>query len=470
MKRLTVSSKLAYAAPAFSLAVVGIPVYVYIPKFYTDAVGVPIGVMGLILLVVRLFDAFTDPAMGYISDRMKTPFGRRRPLIAAGALLTVAAMALLFNPPVHMDTAAATAWFAVMAAALFLFWTVIIVPYESLGPELTYDYNERTALFSVRDGALIAGTLVAAASPAFVKALWQIEESVDGSRDVFRILSLLYGPLILASAAWCVMAFRERTTLGTGTSASFFTGLSSSLQNRPFRILLIAYTISAIGSNLPATLILYYVEYVLHSSKADLFLLIYFVTGILLLPVWVAGARRFEKKSMWLAAMAVNTGAFFGVFSLGPGDEWTYGVLVAISGVGFGASLAIPSAIQADVIDYDQLKTGLRREGVYIGLWSVAKKLAAAAGVGAGLALLGVSGYDPNRQQPQAVVTTLRVLYALVPCLCNVVAMAVALGYPLTRGVHQQIHRQIERRLAGEPFVDPLDSTGGLHHEHEEAS
>jgi len=374
VRRLTVSSKLAYAAPAFSLAVVGIPVYVYIPKFYTDAVGVPIGTMGLILLLVRLFDAFTDPAMGYISDRVKTPLGRRRPLIAAGAVLTVAAMVLLFNPPPRMDTAAATAWFAVMAAALFLFWTVIIVPYEALGPELTYDYNERTALFSVRDGALIAGTLVAAASPAFVKALWQIGESADGSRDVFRILSLLYGPLILASAAWCVMAFRERPVMRPEIIAPFFPGLTSSLQNRPFRILLISYTISAIGSNLPATLILYYVEYVLHSSRADLFLLIYFVTGILLLPAWVAGARRFEKKRMWLAAMAVNTGAFFGVYFLGPGDEWAYGVLVAVSGMGFGAGLAIPSAIQADVIDYDQLKTGLRREGVYIGLWSVAKK------------------------------------------------------------------------------------------------
>ncbi|ABW66163.1 MFS transporter [Desulfosudis oleivorans] len=460
MRHLTVTRKLAYSGPAFSLAVVGIPVYVYIPKFYTDVIGVPIGALGLILLLVRLFDAVTDPAMGYISDRLKTPFGRRRPLIAAGAVLTVAAMALLFNPPAGLGTAAATAWFAVMVAALFLFWTVIIVPYESLGPELTYDYNERTALFGMRDGALIAGTLVAAASPAIVKALWHIGETAEDFREVFHVLSLLYGPLILASAAWCVLSFRERTTVRPETAAPFFSGMASSLQNRPFRILLISYTISAIGSNLPATLILYYVEYVLHSPRADLFLLIYFVTGILLLPLWVAGAKRFEKKNMWLAAMAVNTGAFFGVFFLGPGDEWAYGVLVAISGMGFGASLAIPSAMQADVIDYDQLQTGLRREGVYIGFWSVAKKLAAAVGVGAGLALLGVSGYDPTINQSPAVVTTLRVLYTLVPCLCNLVAMAVAWRYPLTREVHQQIHRQIQRRLAGEPFVDPLASAG----------
>ena len=459
MIRLSTTEKLAYSAPAFALAVVGIPVYVYLPKFYTDVVGIPIAAAGIILLVARLFDAFTDPAMGWLTDRLRTPWGRRRPFILAGALLTALAITLLFNPP-HLDTVAATAWFGGMMAALFLFWTVIIVPYESLGPELTFDYNERTALFSLRDGALIAGTLAAAASPALVKALWQIGETDQGSRQVFCILALIYGPLILASAAWCVLTFRERPSARPET-APFFAGLTESLKNRPFRILLIAYTIGAIGSNLPATLILYYVEYVLHSPRADLFLLLYFVTGIVLLPAWVAGARRFDKKSMWLAAMTVNTGAFFGVFFLGPGDELLYGILVVLSGVGFGATLAIPSAIQADVIDYDQLLSGFRREGLYIGLWAVAKKLAAAVGVGAGLVLLGVSGYDPNIRQTPAVVTSLRVLYALVPCLCNIAAIAVAWRYPLTRSVHQEIHRQIARRAAGNPFTDPLAPAGG---------
>ena len=159
MKRLSLKEKLAYAAPAFSLAVVGIPVYIYIPKFYTDVIGVHISALGLILLVVRLFDAVTDPAVGLISDHTRTPFGRRRPFMAFGAIFTAIAIFLLFNPPrTGIDTA--TIWFMVLIFALFLFWTVIIVPYESLGPELTYDYNERTTLFSVRDGALIAGTLV----------------------------------------------------------------------------------------------------------------------------------------------------------------------------------------------------------------------------------------------------------------------------------------------------------------------
>ncbi|MBT8356293.1 MAG: MFS transporter, partial [Desulfobacterales bacterium] len=142
-----------------------------------------------------------------------------------------------------------------------------------------------------------------------------------------------------------------------------------------------------------------------------------------------------------------------------PGDEAIYGILVFLSGIGFGATLAIPSAIQADVIDYDELISGERREGLYIGFWSIAKKLAAAVGVGAGLALLGVSGYVPNTSQPESVVLSLRLLYALVPCLCNSIGFIIALSYPLDGNIHRKIRESIEQRSRGESFQDPLSET-----------
>jgi GPH family glycoside/pentoside/hexuronide:cation symporter len=221
-------------------------------------------------------------------------------------------------------------------------------------------------------------------------------------------------------------------------------------------ILITAYTISAIGNNLPATLILFYVQYVLESPHADAFLLLYFLTGIVFLPGWVVLARRIGKKNAWLLSIAVNTGAFVGVFFLGPGDAAIYGVLVFLSGIGLGATLALPSSIQADVIDYDELLTGERREGRYIGLWSIAKKLAAAVGVGAGLSILGLAGYVPNASQPEEVRLALRVLYALVPSVCNLAALAIALAYPISGAVHQRILDGIERRRKQESVADPL--------------
>jgi GPH family glycoside/pentoside/hexuronide:cation symporter len=454
-QRVYLGKKVAYAAPAFFLAVVGIPVYVYIPKFYTDVVGVNIAALGTILFSVRLFDAVTDPVLGYLSDRTRTRMGRRRPYIAVGSIFVALTMYMLFHPP-RVSAFAETIWFAVSIYALFLCWTAVVVPYESLGPEITFDYDERTSLFGMRDGFLIAGTLAAASSPAIVQWFFGLAGDAEGERSKFFWIAIIYAPLLIGSCWWCVLAIRElprQTPIGT---TGILPGLRQIGRNRPFLILLIAYTISAIGNNLPATLILYYVEYVLQSKMADAFLLLYFITGIVFLPGWIAIARRAGKKAAWLASMAVNTGAFIGVFFLGPGDAAIYGVLVFLSGIGFGATLAIPSAIQADVIDYDELMTGERREGQYIGLWSIAKKLAAAVGVGAGLSILGMVGYTPNVEQTAQVQFTLRTLYALVPSVCNMIAFFIALAYPITGRMHREIRTAIAQKKEGRPAVNPL--------------
>ena len=455
MARTSIKTKLAYASPAFSLAVVGIPVYVYIPKFYTDVVGINIAVLGFLLFSVRLFDAITDPAIGFLSDRTHSKFGRRRPYIAVGSVFVAVAMFMLFNPPVASSTVV-TIWFGVWIYALFLFWTAVVVPYESLGPELTYDYHDRTSLFSWRDGFLIGGTLAAASSPALVQWIFDLSADASGQRRQFFWIAVIYTPLLIGTCWWCVKAVREDGDRVSTPTTSLVTGMKHVFRNRPFTILLISYTISAIGSNLPATLILYYVAYVLKSDAANAFLLLYFVTGILFLPGWVWLARRIGKKHAWLTSMAINSGAFIGVFFLGPGDTMLYGVLVFLSGIGFGATLALPSAIQADVIDYDELLTGSRREGQYIGLWSIAKKLAAAIGVGAGLAVLGWAGYTPNAEQSESVIFTLRLLYAGVPSLCSIIAFGIALAYPINSQVHRQIRDEIEHRRIGAPSVDPL--------------
>jgi GPH family glycoside/pentoside/hexuronide:cation symporter len=433
----------AYALPALSLAVIGIPVYVYLPKFYTDTIGVNIATVGTLLMAVRLFDAVTDPVIGYVSDRTSGRFGRRKPYIALGALGLAAAILFLFQPPV-LTAEAMTLYFGFWLFALFFFWTLITIPYESLGPEMTTDYHERTLLFSVRDGFLILGTLLAAAAPVLIDAVMTSLGRPPTEKERFSIMAYLFAPMIVAFSLVCIFRIKEK--FNRSMTDQLLKGFSDVIRNRPFMILIAGYTISALGSNLPATLILYYVEYVLQARNAEIFLLIYFVTGVVFLPLWIAVSRKIGKKSAWILSMVINTGAFSGVFFLGPGDAAIYGVLVFMSGIGFGAGLALPSAIQADVIDYDQLLTGQRREGRYIGLWSIAKKLAAALGIGIGLLLLGRTGYSPNVEQTAPTVFMLKALYALVPCLCNVVSIAIISFYPISEKEHARIRNEIEGR------------------------
>ena len=140
----------SYAAPAFALAFVGIPVYVYLPKFYTDVMGVDIALVGWLLLAARTFDAVTDPGIGIISDRTRSRFGRRRPYILGASLPLAISIYLLLSPPANASPTAAAWWFGISLFAMFLSWTALVVPYESLGPELTLDHHQRTRLLGKR--------------------------------------------------------------------------------------------------------------------------------------------------------------------------------------------------------------------------------------------------------------------------------------------------------------------------------
>jgi GPH family glycoside/pentoside/hexuronide:cation symporter len=415
--------------------------------------------MGGLILTARLADALSDPLVGVISDRTRTRFGRRRPYIALGSLALAGFLAALYIPP-QGPPAMVTAWFGVSIILLSLAWTLVDVPWESLGPEITHGYDERTALFSMREAMTIVGTVLAAASPLIIEQAFSLTESPGDQRTKFMIFALAFVPLTILFCWLCAFVIREPRREPAGKVSErrrFWRNWRETFANRPFRILLLAYAVAAIGANLPATLILYYVQYVLGGTNTEIFLLLYVVSGIAFLPFWLWISRRHDKKRAWIAAMLVNTGAFVGVFFLGRGDLMAYGVLTVISGTGFGAALALPAAMQADVIDYDELLHGKRREGRFIGVWSIVRKGASALGMGLALPILDFLGYVPGQEQNPDVVLALRVLYCLVPSLCSFGAVLIALAYPLSRERHQEVLASIKLRHQGKPAPDPLE-------------
>lgn len=445
-QRLNWSQRLSYAAPAFALAAVGLPIFIYIPKFYTDVVGVNVSIFGVIFLAVRTFDAITDPLMGVISDRSRFRWGRRRPYIAYGSIPLGISIWMLYAPPHTLNEFGATIWLIVSVFLLFSAWTAVTVPYESLGLELSEDYDERTTILGIREALLFLGTLLAVASPPALAAIMGLEESQAGERDRYFWFATLYGPAVILTCWLCALKVRERSAPIRPTESITPQSAAHVLKNRPFRILLLSYTVSAFGSTLPATLLPYYVTYVLRSDKIPLYLLSYFVTGVVCLPVWVRLSNKLGKKTTWLIAMSVNTLPFSLVPLLRPGDEWGYGLIVVACGLAAAAVVAIPSSMQADVLDYDEMMTGQRREGQYMGLWSISKKLSAALGVGLALPTLDLVGYVPNVAQTPQVLFVLTLLYVAVPVVCNVIAIFLALPYPIDRKEHAEIRQTIQTR------------------------
>jgi glycoside/pentoside/hexuronide:cation symporter, GPH family len=435
---------LAYGAPALMLAAYGITFYIYLPKFYADWVGIDLALIGIIALASRLWDAVTDPTIGFLSDRTRSRFGRRRPWMTLATLPLAVTYYLLFAPPPATGAIGATR-LALLAFLFFLFWTMVAVPYESLGAEISFDYDERNRLFGVREGSVLVGTLIGGALPALFEGA-SGQETAAG----FETLGLLYGTSLVVLMMVCVFMIRERRWSSGPAIATVIPPVTNPFplrRNRPFVILQVSYTIYALGAATAATVFLFFVEHVLRSARGPLFLALYLGLGTVFLPLWVALAKRWEKRAAWMLSLGVNAGAFVAVAFIEPGQGTLFGILISLSAVGLGGTLAIPSSMQADVIDYDEWKSHRRREGRFIGMWALAKKLAMALGAGLALPVLDWSGYVGGTPlQTESTVTALRWLYVGGPVICNITALLIAWWYPIDRKMHKEIRDEINRR------------------------
>ena len=457
-ERLSLTTKLLYGAPGFAGAALSIPILVLLPKFYSDVVLVPLAYIAAGIALARAFDALTDTFMGFLSDRTRTRWGRRRPWMALGAPLCALAVVALFAPPESLDARAASVWFTVTFMLYFLFHTLYLIPHAALGPELTLDYHERSSLFAWREGLTMLGLL------GVIAVLGVLAWLDFGERARLAIIAIVFGSLLVLLFGLLVAGVRERADFMTRESNPIVPGVRRALRNRPFLILLVVYVIWSIPGALPATLMPYYTEYVLETDRPQLWMVVYLGAyigaGIAFLPAWLWAAHRWGKRATWLVSFWIGITGGPLVSLLGPEDVWTFLLLIAYLGSGFGAGQFLNPAIQADVIDYDELHTGKRREAQYMAFWAMAAKFVAVPSAALPLAVLGGLGYVPNQPQSPEVRLAIASLIGFVPAVFSVIAFFVALRFPITERSHRAILDGVERHRRGEAATDPL--TGGL--------
>jgi GPH family glycoside/pentoside/hexuronide:cation symporter len=452
--RLSAWQKLFYGAPTFAGAAIAIPIFIHMPKFYSDVVLVPVGYIALAIAVARGLDAIVDPAIGWLSDRTHTRLGRRKPYILLGAPLCAVALYYLFTPPAELEPARAGVWFGVTFALYFFFHAVYEIPYLGLGAELTPDYHERSSLFGWRTAFLIAGTMIAGTLPGIL-------EPKLGPRGSMSALGAGFGVSLVVLFVLLSLGVRERTKVVRHSPTALVPGVRVALRNRPFSLLLVTFVVASLPSAIPALLLPFYTDYVIDPPQTQktlaLFLGLYFGAAFLCVPGWVTAARRFGKLPTWLASFGIGISAGVGLFFAGKGDVLFVALLHVWAGIAFGAGFLLVPAMQADVIDYDQLYTGQRREAQFSAFWQMIPKFVAIPGAALPIAVLAKIGYVPNADQTPEVLLGIRVIYALVPATFSAAAFFLARLYPVTESVHAAIRTGIAAHERGEDAVDPLN-------------
>lgn len=436
-----------YALPGIAFAMPTIPVYVFLPAHYAGALGLGLTATGAVLLAARIFDVVTDPLVGYASDRMSTRWGRRKPLVVIGAVIAAISLIKLLDPPAEVSAAYLIVW----VMLLYLGWTLIAVPYTAWGAEISPDYHERSRFAGAREAAMLVGVIAAAAIPSAADSLGVSEGE---ALAMVAWLAVAIGAPTVALLLWRVPEGAVSTG-GSRSLSELYRSLPAIASNGPFMRLLAAWFVNGLANGFPAVLFPLYLKHVLGAtgSTVGVFILAYFLCGMLAIPVWLALSRRYGKHRVWCAAMLAACAAFIWVPMVEAGAFGGFFVICIITGMALGADLALPPAMQADVVDYDTLREGHQRAGLFFAFWSMATKLALAVAVGIAFPLLDLFGFDPNAAANTRGLGALVVIYAIVPTVLKLCAVAMIWGHPLTAQRHRAIRRRLDsrsRRLASE--------------------
>ena len=403
-----------YGWLGFALAMLGIPLYVYLPTYYAQQSALSLSAVGSALLLARTFDVITDPLIGWWSDRLQAHVSRSKQMWMASGFLLLGVYQLWLP---NLET---LSWWPLFfwSFVTYLAWTSITIPYLAMSAEISRVAHHKTLLSSAREAFAIVGVLVVLSLPLLSGFSAQQEEFYG---FLFGLFSLVF----ISGLLWLINLPMLGAQIHTPMAPWRLIKQLWQSERQVFHIMP-SYFLNNFANALPATLFLIFVsDYLQLEAQTGQFLFIYFVAGLVSLPVWIQLAKRFGKQRTWKASMLLASVSFLGVFFLNAGDANGFMLVSVLTGLSLGIDVAMPASIQADLTQ--EVKSN-QTSGLLFGLWGMLTKLALALAVGLAFPILEWS------QNLGFATPTLLILYAGLPILLKLSAWSL-LKHECTEGV-----------------------------------
>jgi GPH family glycoside/pentoside/hexuronide:cation symporter len=445
-EKLSWRAKLLYGSGDLGFSLTSTIIGTYFAIFLTDVVGIAPGVAAAAIFIGRTWDYFNDPFIGYLSDRTRTRWGRRRPFLLFGALPFAVVFTMMWWRPPFSSPIALAVYYAFAYLLYDTGATFVYMPYFALTPELTPDYDERTSLTTYRMFFSIAGSLVAFTVPLAIVGAFHPQNSG-------RVL-LMGGIFGLASALPLFGVFlstREKAEYSTQEQPKAIASLKAAVKNKPFRLSLLIYLFTWMTMDLMQMIILFFVKHAMgRESQSDLLMGTIFVVAILSLPLWNFVARRFNKRVAYVVGVGFWAAMQMVIMTFGPATPLPLIIAVcALAGIGVGAAHVLPWSILPDAVEFDEWKTGTRHEGTFYSLVTLAQKVASSVAVPLALLVLQVAGYSgASEAQPASAVRVIRIITGPIPLVLLTCGIVCAALYPIGREEFAKITAELAERRA----------------------
>ncbi len=437
-----------YSLPRIGIGIMGILFATYLMKFATDVLLIAPAAMGTLIAASRLWDAVSDPMVGYLSDRTRSPMGRRRSWMFGAAVPMGLGLVLIWSPPAGLGAVGLVVWMGLALLVYETASTAFFIPHGALGVELTPSYHERTRLFGW-------GHMIGALGMVLGLASLQLMNTAEDKRSFAFGLSIVAGTVVAAIILWSTRRLPERADYQGRGGRGGLTPFADVFRNRHARLLLIVFGIETFGAASIGMLVPYLVEYVIPMRELMVPLLAaYIVPQFALTPLWIALARRFGKKRLWIFSMLLSATAFAGFFPIRETGPLIW-ILAFALGVAGGCGAVVAPSVKADVIDYDEFQSGERKEGAYLAIWNLVRKSSASLTAFVTGWALQISGFEPGVEQNEDAKLAIRALFSLLPASCYLVGTLLFARFAFNEREHAEVRAELEARRASRDRQSP---------------
>ncbi|MBN1247066.1 MAG: MFS transporter [Anaerolineae bacterium] len=456
-------TKIIYGTGDWGMASFNTLRMIFYAIFLTDVVGLEPRLASFGAFVGVIWDAVNDPLVGVWSDKVRTRWGRRRPFLLVFAIPYALAFLILWWAPPWKSQILLMIHVLLAYAVSDTLQTLVIVPFQALTPEMTSDYDERTSLASYRMFFNFLASLAAGvAAPMIVDA---IVARGGTQQQGYMLAAALFGvtSAIPYLAIFFVVREREHVTVAP-EMITLRTTLKKAWRNVPFRYATALYMLNWVTFDLISTVLPFFIVYWV--AQGDLLFTVpgigmplesvalgaMALVAVPILPFWSWLAQKIGKRKAYLIAIAFWIVIMMAVFMLPPLRIGLALALATLMGFSYSAAHLLPDAIFPDVIDWEELQTGERHEGIYFGTKNFIRKLTTAFAIFVTLQVLGWMGYKTPPasatvfMQPEAVLTGIRVLIGPFASLMLLALMVVTWFYPLNRSRYERMQRLLRRR------------------------
>jgi len=452
MKKLSRLTKIIYGFGDIGFSMTSTIVAAYFPIFMTDVVGITPAIAAIALFIGKSWDYINDPLVGYLSDRTRTRWGRRRPYLLFGALPYGVIFALLWwVPPLESQTALVV-FYTIMFVLYDAAFTFVGMPYFSLTPELTEDYDERTELTGYRMFFSILGGLL-----SFVVPMLIIGKMAPENTGNILLMGIIFGVASCVPLFFVFLGTREKQYFSHLEQPKLLASLKSAVKNRPFVFSAVIYLFTWTAVHIIEANLLYYIKYVVQREDlSEVIMATIFVTAIISLPLWDWISKKFNKRTAYIYGIAFWAIVQILLITVSASTSVVYLlVLCFLAGLGVGAAHVLPWAMIPDAIEVDEFETGKRHEGMFYSLVTLASKTTNSIAIPLALAVLSFSGYVPNAPvQPQSTINGIRIVVGPIPAVLLVGGIIFAIFYPMSRKEHHDVVNKLKIRRQEKQFPE----------------